>query len=1261
MNEHELILKIKSMFDGAGFDNLSSAAGKMQSSVMGASKAVGVGMLAAGVAVTAVGASAVSAASEFTAGMSGIQAVTGATTDEMEKVRAKAMQIGADTSFSAMSAAEGMEELLKAGVNLEGVLGGAADAAVALAAAGGTDLATAAEISANAMNMFHMEAAQLPGVADLIAGAANASAISVEDFGYSMSAAGAVAATAGFSFDDMAVAVTAMGNAGIKGSDAGTSLKTMMMNLIPTTKKQYEAFAELGITYTTGGEQIGTTSGEMKKASEVSKELSAATAGMDKASKAAFLTQQFGASAFDETGKKLRSMSELGQMAVNSNHALAQTTAAVYAETQKHNLFIDETTGAMKPMNEIAGVLNEKMKDLSDSERMVALEAMFGSDAIRAAAVMADQGKEGFDGLAKSMGAISAADVAKTRLDNFAGSLEAFKGSVETVQIQLGEKLLPALRQVTDAGSLMVNALGMFVSGDVAGASEKMAEGFASLGMNIDPAKFTEMFTAIQDGMARIQAAFEGAGSGIGEKLVTAIIAVVDVIVFLVENPAVAKMGLIFTGLIAAIAPIAAILAPVISVVGTVVGLFGGWAAIGSTLMAGITGLIAILGGPLTVVIGAVALAIGLWMAKGEEITAWITEWGGRIIDAFKDIFGIASPSKVFTDFGIALIQGLIDGIASLIESVVGILSTLGARMLEKWSEMRENIMAVVEMIRVSISAKWDAIKEYLDAKLQQISAVVSVVWQAIKDKVAEILQGVQDKIGEAWAWILAKIDGVLQDIQSVIGTVWDWIDEKTHSVLNSIQDIFNSAMDWIEQKTGASMDNVKAAFDDAITVVHDIVDGFIAFFKGDWEGMFDAIQRVADNSWTAIKNAFSRGWEDIKKIMNLDSLVDAFGNVKDRMLRIGSDIVAGIQQGISDAWETLKNWLKGKISGLFDLMTGPDGIDSGSPSRRAAREVGVPLGQGIIAGLAAALSATSLVGIVRDWTSSLRPADVAKLISPALSGGMAAALVVASVALGGGGSGLPGSGRGRGGGTVGGRGTGSGSASGISEQWAANARGTGWSGLNPGDMGKDPTAGRVRADAFRSGTGGQLAASKSNYWQVFVAKWGVPTESSARKVARQLGIPLPQWLEDVYNPPGGSTVDSPDPLKDPAPAEEAGKAMAAFSMEVDKATGAISEIPPAIALAVDKLKNAHPGSDPIVRPVPEAPPGGIGGPIVIEPPPGSEVKVDSVEIGAINNGPTTIMLDGKVLARAIVDTLVGDTVVLDRLGKALGKRKAVT
>jgi TP901 family phage tail tape measure protein len=347
------------------------------------------GAAAGAVAITALGVSTVGVAADFEKSLSSIEAVSGATTAEMEQISAAALQLGADTAFSAGEAAAGFEELIKGGLSIADAMA-AAKPMLDLAAAGGIEVADAAEIAANAMGIFGLEGADMANVANQIAGAANASSLSVSDFQFAMAASGSVAAGVGQSFDDLATAIAVMGESGIKGSDAGTSLKTMLMNLQPSTAKQAALFDELGIT----------------------------TKGMN-------------------------------------------------------NEFIN-ADGSFKSMAEIAEVLQTKTAHLTEAERALALETMFGSDAIRAANIFVREGAEGFDAMAESMGKVTAESVAATKLDNFSGAVDAMKGSMETLQIVIGTALLPVLTSlVRDHLTPVINSATAFAT-EFFNAGDKM-------------------------------------------------------------------------------------------------------------------------------------------------------------------------------------------------------------------------------------------------------------------------------------------------------------------------------------------------------------------------------------------------------------------------------------------------------------------------------------------------------------------------------------------------------------------------------------------------------------------------------------------------------------------------------------------------------------------------------------------------------------------------------------------------------------------
>lgn len=323
---------------------------------------------------------AVTAAANFEQALANVAAAGGKdAANQMEAVRAKALQLGADTKFSSIEAAQAMEVLIKAGLSVTDVLNGAADAAVDLAAAEGITIPEAAEIAAVAMTAFNLQASQMPAIANKISQAASSTKMDVNDFAQAMNQAGAVSKLVGLSFEDMTLAITAMGKAGIVGSDAGTSLKTMLLNLVPSTGPAREAMRELGL-----------------------------------------LTKD-GANAFYDAH------------------------------------------GRVKSMTEVSEILYQATRKLTPAQRQLALETIFGSDAIRAAAIIAEQGAAGMKKLTDEMNnQLSVADKAKIKQDTLQGSLEKMKGSVETAAIKFGEVFIPVLR-------------------DMAGWLEKLADWFSNL------------------------------------------------------------------------------------------------------------------------------------------------------------------------------------------------------------------------------------------------------------------------------------------------------------------------------------------------------------------------------------------------------------------------------------------------------------------------------------------------------------------------------------------------------------------------------------------------------------------------------------------------------------------------------------------------------------------------------------------------------------------------------------------------------------
>jgi len=199
--------------------------------------------------VVAGAAIAVKMAASMETTMNQVQAASGATGKEMKSLGDYALKMGADTMFSAGEAAQAMLELSKGGMSAATIKAGGLKAALDLAAAGDLDLATAAETTVKAMGMFGLGADQASSIAAALAGGANASTASVESLSLALAQVGPGATNAGLTLQDTVGVLASFANKGIMGSDAGTSLKTMLTRLVPTTDKAAKTMKALGLNF----------------------------------------------------------------------------------------------------------------------------------------------------------------------------------------------------------------------------------------------------------------------------------------------------------------------------------------------------------------------------------------------------------------------------------------------------------------------------------------------------------------------------------------------------------------------------------------------------------------------------------------------------------------------------------------------------------------------------------------------------------------------------------------------------------------------------------------------------------------------------------------------------------------------------------------------------------------------------------------------------------------------------------------------------
>ena len=195
---------------------------------------------------------------DFDAQMSAVKATGAEARAELGALRQAAIDMGADTAFSATEAAQGIENLLKAGVSAKDVIGGGLAGSLNLAAAGEMAVAEAAEVAATAMTQFHLSGKDVPHIADLLAAGAGKAQGEVSDLAQALGQSGLVAAQFGLSVEETVGSLTAFAAAGLLGSDAGTSMKSMLLKLAAPSAESAALMQKLGIAaYDAGGEFVG--------------------------------------------------------------------------------------------------------------------------------------------------------------------------------------------------------------------------------------------------------------------------------------------------------------------------------------------------------------------------------------------------------------------------------------------------------------------------------------------------------------------------------------------------------------------------------------------------------------------------------------------------------------------------------------------------------------------------------------------------------------------------------------------------------------------------------------------------------------------------------------------------------------------------------------------------------------------------------------------------------------------------------------------
>jgi TP901 family phage tail tape measure protein len=480
--------KVKIIVEGK--DKASGVFGKVGGSLErlgGIAKITGgilLGGLAAGIAgVGAVLGTTIPMAVDFQSAVVDLRIAAGDSGLSLQTLQDAAIAVGGDTRLlgvSASGAAEAMTGLYKAGLSTVEIfgnvqnymagtaeLGGALRASIDAAAATELDMVQASDLAAVALATFGAEmeteterAGFINDALDHMVRSANASVAEVSDLAASFKTVGPVAAGLGIPLDQLNQALAILSTRGIKGSAAGTALKSMLTNLQRPTEDVQEAYAELGVTmYDVNGQFVGLPN--------LIEQLSDALYGNSEI--------------VVEVGGRTREQNELLDRAQSRYESLTKRIAdhnagiKIMSDTslKKANQELANSVSIITELEAITGTATTSTKKLTEEERNLYIQTLAGTYGMNALNTLLAEGVEGWDAMGEAIGdAMGIQEQAALKAETFAGRMEALKGAMETVKIELGLKFLPVM---TDLLNLFIER-GIPILEGLVKPFEKLAE-----------------------------------------------------------------------------------------------------------------------------------------------------------------------------------------------------------------------------------------------------------------------------------------------------------------------------------------------------------------------------------------------------------------------------------------------------------------------------------------------------------------------------------------------------------------------------------------------------------------------------------------------------------------------------------------------------------------------------------------------------------------------------------------------------------------
>ena len=910
----------------APFDEYAAKAEK----VGGTLTSAGQKLLPLSTGIAGLGVAAVKTTADFDSEMSKVSAISGATGTDLDKLRGKAREMGAKTKFSASEAAQGMQYMAMAGWKTQDMMDGL-EGIMNLAAASGEDLASTSDIVTDALTAFGLSAKDSGHFSDILAAASSNANTNVSMMGETFKYAAPVLGSLGYTAEDAALAIGLMANAGIKSSQAGTSLRGAITNLAKPTDTVAAAMDKYGISLTD-------SSGKMLSLRELMEQLRQKLGGLSEAEQAQAAAALFGKEAMsgmlaiingsdkdfeklagaidncDGSSEKMANtmndnlqgqitilMSQLQELAISFGEILMPKIRDIVTHIQN---FVDKLNAMDEGQKETILRVGMFVAALAPMLMGLGKVITFSANVSRAlgtlSAGLVKAG--GFSGVftkalglitspaAIVVGVIAAITAVIIHLWN---TNEDFRNTITAIW----QKIKDAFTTFAAGISERLSALGITFS-DVTSAIKTIWDGFCNLLAPVLEAAFSTIAIALQTAFNVIlgiwdvfSAVFSGDWSGAWEAVKGIFSSIWD------------GLKEYFSTIIGAVKGVADVF----------LGWFGtNWETVWNgvkTFFEGIwNGISSFFEGIWN---GISTFCTTVWNGIVTNVTAFCTtvhDTISTIFNAVKDV--VSNVWETIKNVVQVAIMFIVEVIKAAFELI-----TVPFRFI--WENCRDTIISVWETIKSAVQTAINFVKDnIITPVMNAISTTITTVWNAIQTTFTTVINAIKSAVQTAWNFMKnSVITPVMNGIKTVITTVWNAIKTAVQTVVNAIKTTVQTVFNAVKTTVTTIWNAIKIGTSTAWNAVKTAVTTPINAAKSAVTSAINGIKSTISSVWNSVKSATSSTWNAIKR-----AITTPINAAKSAV----TSAINGIKSTISSVWNSVKSATSSTWNAIKRAITTP-------------------------------------------------------------------------------------------------------------------------------------------------------------------------------------------------------------------------------------------------------------------------------------------------------------------------------------------------